>query len=127
MSGAFDVTWNITPQESWGQLVQAQVNAIETEIVALIDGLTDDVAAWMKAEARWTDRTGDARAGLYADVEYIANQAVYLLMSHDVTLAYTWYLEYAHAGRFSILGDAVDVWSPVVFRGVEAILRRHSS
>ena len=99
----------------------------EAEIVALIDSLTDQVAAWMQENARWQDRTGAARAGLYADIEHMAGQAVYLLMSHDVTLSYTWFLEYAHAGRFAILGDAVDTWSPVVFRGVEAILRRHSS
>lgn len=121
------VTWNITPADSWAALVQAQVNAIEADIVTLADSLTDQVAAWMKENARWTDQTGAARAGLYADIIHVAHEAVYLLMSHNVTLEYTWYLETAFAGRYSILDDTVDFWWPVFYRGVVEILRRHSS
>lgn len=119
--------WIITPEDPWAQLAQQQVDAIEADLVRLIDELTDEVAGWMRANARWQDRTGDARAGLWADVEHVTRQTVYLLMSHDVTLNYTWFLEYAHRGRFAILADAADHFWPVLWRGAQRIVRNHSS
>ena len=62
------VTWNIQPGDAWGRLVQAEVDAIEAEIVALVNSLLDPVEAWMKANHRWQNQTGAAEAGLYTDI-----------------------------------------------------------
>ena len=119
------ITWNILPEKAWVAQAQAQVDAIEADLVAFIDSLTDDVAAWMKENARWNDQTGNARAGLWADVEHAVRESVYLLMSHDVTLDYTWYLE--RNPKTALLGDAADHWWPVLLRGAQEIVRRHSN
>lgn len=118
------ISWNITPDLAWGQLAQQQADSIEAETVALIESLLDAVEAWMKENARWNDQTGRARAGLFADIERVAHQAVYLLMSHDVTLDCTWALE--ANPRLALLGDASDHWWPVLYRGVVEIVRKHS-
>lgn len=119
------ISWNITPDVAWGQLAERQVDAIEADIVALVESMLDEVTSWMKENARWNDVTGNARAGLFSDMQHITRQAVYLLMSHDVTLDYTWALE--ASPRTSLLGDAADHWWPVLYRGAVEIVRKHSS
>jgi hypothetical protein len=121
------VSWNITPEEAWGAQVQQQVDAIERDIVALIESLLDTVEGWMKVEARWQDRTGGVRAALYTDIERVVRESVDLVMSHGLAIEYSVFLEYAFAGRLSILGDTWDQFFPVVYRGVVDIVRRHSS
>jgi len=121
------VTWTIDPAAYMAAVVQNRIDAIEQDVVALIDGLTEQVTAYMQANARWTDRTGDARRGLWSDIDHVVHQAVYLLMSHDVTLDYSWYLETVSSGRYEILSSTSDHFWPVLYRGVLEILRRHSS
>lgn len=126
MSAPNIVTWTIDPGAYLAAITQQRVDAIEADIVSLADSLTDEITDYMKAEARWQDDSGDARAGLWSDVEHMARQAVYIVISHDVTLDYTWFLEYAHQGRFEILSTTVDhVW-PRFLRGVMEIAKKHS-
>ena len=120
------ITWNITPQEAWGQLAQAQVDAIEADIVALVNAMLDEVQQWMRENHPWTNRTGAAEAGLYTDIEHAARESVYLLMSHGPAVSYAWYLEHSFGGRFSVLGDTSDRFWPVLYRGALEIARRHS-
>lgn len=120
------VSWNITPEASWGALAQAQADSIEADIVALVDGMLFEVEEYMRREARWTDRTGAARAALYTDIEHVVRESVYLLMSHGPAIDYAVFLEYSFAGRFEILSSTSDVFGPVLYRGAVEIARRHS-
>lgn len=117
------VTWKRTPAQAWAELARVEAAAIESETVQLVDGLTDQAAAWMKQNHRWQNQTGAAEAGLYADTIVVAHQTVSMLLSHGPTI------EYAHAleadPRFAILGDAVDWFAPLLYRGLLEIARRH--
>lgn len=117
------ITWNMDPGDYFAALTLAQADAIEADIVALVESLLDPVEAQMKQMARWQDRTGAARRGLFTDMQHVARQAVYLLMSHDVTLDYTWMLE--ANPRFAILGDAADYAWPLLYQGVRQIVAKH--
>lgn len=117
------ISWTVRPDEAWGQLAEREIRQIEAEIVRLVDGLTDNAASWMRAEARWVDRTGDARASLYADLIHDTGRTVSMLLSHGPTIHYAHFLE--ANPRYAILGDAVDWFAPVLFRGVQDIVRRH--
>lgn len=118
------VSWRVTPEKAWGDVTEAQVNQAQAEIVAFCNSLTGEIAAWMKEEARWTDRTGDARDGLYSDVIRLATHSVSILMSHGPMIHYSYYLEVVRGGYFSILPETVDRYLPIVFRGVQEILNR---
>lgn len=120
------VSWNIDPGAYFEAITRQRADAIEADIVALVDSLTEQAEQWMQQNARWQDDTGRARQGLWADVEHVTRQSVYLLLSHDVTLDYTWFLEYAHAGRLEILSSAADHFWPLLYRGAVEIARRHS-
>jgi len=54
----------------------------------------------MKEKAPWTDRTGNARAGLYGTTEWDGNDVV-IRIGH--TVVYGVYLELAHDGRYAIV------------------------
>ena len=120
------ISWNIDPGEYLERLTRQMADAIERDIVRLVDQLSDQAAVFMRDQARWTDRTGAARAGLYADVEHAVRESVTLLLSHGPAIEYAWYLEYAHRSRWGILSDTVDNFTPLLFRGVQEIVRRHS-
>lgn len=117
------ISWSRTPAQAWSELAKREADAIESETVALVDGLTDQAAAWMKQEARWTDRTGQARANLYADTLHVARRMVSMLLSHGPTIDYARFLE--ANPQFAVLGDAVDWWAPVLYRGLLEIAKRH--
>lgn len=114
--------WKVSPEQAFQALVKNYGEAIEAEIVRYADSLTDEIAEWMRTEARWTDRTGDARAGLYSDVIHSVRKSVTILFSHGPTIGYSVFLE-AHP-YYGIIADAIDHWGPVVFRGVQEIVEK---
>jgi hypothetical protein len=117
-------SWQVTPEQAWIPVYAIYAQRIEDEIVAMANGLTDEIADWMKAEARWTDRTGDARAALYSDVIHAARQSVAILASHGPAISYAEALETVSGGRFGIIADTIDNFGPRVFHEVQAILAR---
>lgn len=117
------LSWTRTPADAWYELAKREADAIEAETVALVDGLTDQAAQWMKANHRWQNVTGAAEAGLYADTLHVARQMVSMLLSHGPTIAYAHDLE--ANPKFAILGDAVDWWAPLLYRGLLEIAKRH--
>lgn len=119
------VTWIRSPAQAWGELAAIEAAAIEAEVVAFADQLTDQITAYMRQEARWNDVTGEARAGLYSDVIHVVGQTVTILMSYGPLTFYDVYLE--ANPRTSLLGDVVDWAAPLVFRGAQEIAKRHSS
>lgn len=120
------VSWTIDPGEYLAKLTQQRADAIEHDIENLMEHLRATAQVWMQENARWQDQTRHAREGLWADVEHVVRQSLTLLLSHDVTLDYVWFLEYAHAGRFEILSSASDHFWPLLYQGVLAILRKYS-
>ena len=118
-------TWSVDPGTYAAGVALQAAKGIEEDVVAFVDGMTDEVAAWLRANHRWENRTGDAEAGLYADVEHVLHESVYLLISHGPAVEYAWFLE--ANPRYAVLGDAADHFWPVLLRGVQEIVRRHSS
>ncbi|MBX3081721.1 MAG: hypothetical protein KF716_08795 [Anaerolineae bacterium] len=77
------------------------------------------IETWMKQNASWIDRTGNLRASLYAAVEELVNEIAIII---DYGLDYGVYLEFKNAGRYAIIGPALDHWSPLVWEAVKALL-----
>jgi hypothetical protein len=59
---------------------------------------------WMRTNASWTDRTTNARNGLFAMVDEIDRDAWLLVLSHSVS--YGIWLEVANSGRYAIVRPA---------------------
>lgn len=116
--------WQITPSQAWPPFVQAQVDALEADLVALVEEMLPAITAFMQREARWTDRTGDARSSLFSALIHEARRTVGILVSHGSLIDYGIWLELAHAGRFAIIAPTVDEWGPVFFDRVQELVRR---
>lgn len=114
--------WTVTPEEAWGELLDALVDEIERRIVAYAHSLTDEIADWMKANARWEDRSGEARASLYSDVIHLVRESVLIFASHGPAIAYALYLETVRGGFFGIIADTIDHFGPKIFHDVQAIM-----
>lgn len=120
------ISWNVDPGEYLERLTRQRTDAIERDVVRLVDRLSNQATTFMRQNARWQDRTGEARAGLYADVEHAVRESVTLLLSHGPAVEYAVWLEYAHRGRFEILSTTSDNFWPLLYRGVVEIAQRHS-
>lgn len=88
--------------------LRANLRNFDNDINALIAGVVDyqgaKALAWMKTNAKWTDRTGNARQTLGAHGEHAAD---YHLIKLYGGVAYQIWLEVRWAGRYAIIGPAV--------------------
>ncbi len=82
---------------------------IKRAMVAAAGKTAPEAEAWMKENARWTDRTGNARNGLGADVRVSSNK-VAVIMYHSVP--YGIWLEIRWDGRYAVIGPAVERFAP---------------
>lgn len=69
----------------------------------------------MRAEARWTDRTSNARNGLMAKV-FDESDGGSLVLFHSVP--YGIWLEVRWSGRYAIVGPTLNNISPQVMRSI---------
>lgn len=62
--------------------------------------------AYMKSNAPWTDRTGNARNGLRAKATPEGELVLYSTVSYQI------WLEVRFSGRYAILGPALEIFGP---------------
>jgi hypothetical protein len=113
-------SWQVTPTQAFVPGVTAYVEAIRRGVRAIADRYAPEIEAWMKANAVWEDKTGNARQTLNADAENVTLDMVQIILAHGVD--YGIYLELANAGRFAIIGPALDHFGPLIWADVQAML-----
>jgi hypothetical protein len=74
-----------------------------------------EALAFAKEHASWSDRTGDARAGLDVDVRWEGKVVVWE-MFHSVD--YGLYLETMQSGKYSVIMPTLELFAPEVGRGL---------
>jgi len=89
------------------------------EIIAQRDA--PEIENYMKINAPWTDRTGNARNGLAARA-YRDRDEVGIVLFHQVD--YGIYLEIRFDGKFAIIQPTIDAMGPKVMRDFERLLDR---
>lgn len=90
------------------QRIQVNLDRLDRRVVLGIAGAMDYQAAktefFMKTNARWTDRTGNARSGLYTATKKEGNRFS-MLLSH--TAHYGIWLEVRFSGRYEIIRPGI--------------------
>lgn len=114
------MTWDNPPADAWTSLADAYVNRIRIEVRNLVDYYAGVMEQWMKINAGWTDRTGNARQTLSAQVEAISRDMMEIILAGGVD--YFIWLELANAGRFAIIGPALDYFGPLLWADLRRIL-----
>lgn len=94
--------------DQYGDRVLVAVQAVAARIAT---AMQNDA----RANAPWTDRTGNARTGLFGTVERdAAASVVSIFLSHGADVDYGVYLEMAHGGNYSIIMPTIEQWLPEV-------------
>lgn len=83
--------------DQYGEKVLIAVAAVAGRIATIMQNSA-------KNNAPWTDRTGNARSGLFGTVETdLSRQMVIIYLSHGATINYGVWLELAHSGKFGVV------------------------
>jgi hypothetical protein len=112
--------WEVSPEQAFPALAEAYVAAIHQGVVAIVQRWAPEIENWMKRNASWTDRTGNARQTLHTEIEQVVNQMVELTLAHGVR--YGIYLELRNAGRYAVINPALDHFAPKVWADVRRML-----
>jgi hypothetical protein len=81
-------------------------------MVATAKYVAPQIQGHMRANASWTDRTGNARNGLFATVQTGADE-VRIVLGHSVP--YGFWLEVRWSGKYAIIIPTLQVWGPKFF------------
>lgn len=111
--------WHIPPEAAFPAMYDAYVRRLLKALEQLMQFYAAEIEAWMKTNAVWADRTGNARQGLHAEVETMVDLIV---LSFDHGMTYGVFLEFANQGRFAIIGPALDHFTPLIWRDIQALL-----
>ncbi len=101
----------------------ANLDAVAQKVVlgrvAAAQEICDLLAAWAKANAPFTDRTGDLRASIAAEIESVSADLVTLVLGAGTE--YATYVELGHDERFAYLRPAIEANRSAM----EEIVKRH--
>lgn len=114
------IRWETPPAQMFAQVGAMGAANAETIAVRVAERNADEIRAWMRENAPWTDRTGEARAGLDTEVIHVIARAVFIVLYHRVS--YGIYLEFARAARYRILAPALDYFVPRIIAQLQAEL-----
>lgn len=112
-------TWTRPPTEAWPEMTETYIREIRSAVRALADRYASEIEAYMKQNASWTDRTGNARQTLYSEVNDMAIDMVDILLSHGVEYGIN--LELNNQGRYAIIGPTQDIFAPRIWADVVAL------
>lgn len=107
------------PEEVFTQGYDDWTLDINGAIYLLAKRFESDIETWMKENAPWTDRTGNLRQSLWADVEQFVNLVV---IAFDYGLEYGFWLEVANQGKYQIIGPALDRFSELWIQALKELL-----
>jgi hypothetical protein len=82
---------------------------IKRAMVAAANRTAPQAESWMRSNASWVDRTGNARNGLQAQVQ-VSTNSVAIVLNHSVP--YGIWLEVRWSGRYAIIGPAIQEFAP---------------
>lgn len=72
--------------------------------------IANNMEAWAKANAPWTDQTGHARNFIKQNVKWVNTDTLMISLSHNVD--YGIYLELCNEGKYAILEKAIAEFAP---------------
>lgn len=114
------LVWKRTPSTMLDALVNDYIARIRQAVLQVAQYYAAQIEAWMKQNAPWTDRTSNARQTLSAEVEQLSLDMFEIVLAGGVD--YFVWLELGHAGRFAIIGPALDLWGPRVWADIRLLL-----
>lgn len=114
------LVWSVPPQRAFPLLAANYEASIAALVRGVIQSFRPAIENWMRANAPWTDRTGNARRALHTDYDE-AGRVFTLWIAHGMD--YGIYLELRFAGQYAIIGPAIDHFAPQIMAELQRRLR----
>jgi hypothetical protein len=110
--------------EDMSDILQQIELKFESRAIRRAESLAGRMEEWLKENAPWEDRTGDARRGLFATAirsgEKGQGKMIMITMGYAQDTYYWIFLETMQAGRFAIVGPAIGYWGPIAIEEIYA-------
>lgn len=110
--------WDTTPEDAFDAMTTAYIVALKQAAGMVIASRAPQIENWMRRNAPWQDRTGNARQSLHVVVE-IMSDVVVMTLAHGMT--YGFWLETRWAGRYAIIAPALDHWTPIIIADMQKL------
>lgn len=107
--------WDFLPSKMLEDLVTDYATAIRLALVELGEAWAPIIEDYMKTNARWKDRSSNARQTLNVRAREFSDSVV-LDLAHG--MFYGIYLELANAGKYAIINPTLDKYTPLVWKSV---------
>lgn len=118
MTFSADFQWTVPPSELRTHLGQFAQLLLEATL-DLARYFAAKIEAYAKTHAPWTDRTGNARQGLFARAYRVASSVI-IVLSHK--MSYGIWLEVAHSGKYAIILKTLERHYGEVLRGYRQLV-----
>jgi hypothetical protein len=111
--------WDKSPDQVFPDAVDQYMKAVNAGVEAIALKWAPEIQNWMRDNASWTDRTGNARQSLHTEVHNLTSE-IALLLAHGVS--YGVQLELGFSGRYAIIGPALDEFWGQIWADVKAMM-----
>lgn len=95
---------------------------VDAAVDLTFDMAEADAETYMRTNAKWTDNTGNARAGLFATHQGEPMVIHRLVMYH--TMPYGYWLEVRWSGKYAIIGPAMFHTAPILTANLASAVAR---
>ena len=112
------VEWIKTPEQAINEVINAHIELIDAAIFGLCKRREKPIENQMSSNAPWTDRSGNARQGLWTGTTNIPRMMTTLTLSHGVE--YGFWLEVRWGGRFAIVLPTWDQQGVLLFNEIQS-------
>ncbi len=117
------IRW-VVPPETLALAIEKYGDRVITAVTAVAGRVAAEMANSAKSNAPWTDRTANARTGLFGTAERDTTaQVVTLFLSHSPVIDYGIWLELAHGSSFAIIMRTIESHLPGLRNDLEALFR----
>jgi len=97
------IQWS-TPPSELARAVERYGDRALTAVAAVAQRVATEMQNQAKTDAPWTDRTGNARTGIFGTSEAdFAAHVVTIYLSHGATISYGVWLELAASGKWGVI------------------------
>lgn len=109
------VKWIANPRQVYPRGYRNSVLRNAQRKFDIVASYSGEIEQWMRDNAVWQDRTGEARQALNVKVNKLKDR-IEFVFAHGVD--YGKYLEDHNDSRFAILRKTIDHWGPVIMRRI---------
>lgn len=117
------IRW-VRPPDQLAAAIELYGDRVLTAVQAVAQYIATNMQNSAQHNAPWTDRTGNARSGIFGTAERdAARRVVVIYLSHSASLDYPIWLELGHGGRYAIIMQTVEAHLPELKSLLDGIFR----